>query len=107
MEADFYQISPLIEALEAHSDPIAFNIGGHAYITTLETINKYPESLLFCMLEGLVDAVLDDKGAFFIDRDGAVFRHVLNFMRNDRLILPDDFEEIEVDSVIRRTNFNI
>jgi len=96
VEADYFQISALVQALDRRPDPVFLNIGGHLYSTTSETINKFPGSLLFCMLEGSVPISLDANGAFFVDRDGAVFRHVLNFMRNDRLILPDDFSESEL-----------
>eukprot|EP00331_Platyophrya_macrostoma_P030846 CAMPEP_0176458038 /NCGR_PEP_ID=MMETSP0127-20121128/32339_1 /TAXON_ID=938130 /ORGANISM="Platyophrya macrostoma, Strain WH" /LENGTH=181 /DNA_ID=CAMNT_0017848499 /DNA_START=40 /DNA_END=585 /DNA_ORIENTATION=- len=34
-----------------------------------------------------------DDGSVVIDRDGSLFRHVLNFMRSGRLLLPDHFDE--------------
>lgn len=36
------------------------------------------------------------KQHYFIDRDGNMFRHILNFLRTTRLTLPDDFTEIEL-----------
>jgi len=95
-EADFYQIVPMMNALGEHSDPIYLNVGGFSYTTTIETIKRYPDSLLCCMLEGSVDVVFDENGAFVIDRDGAVFRHIINFMRNEKLILPENFDEFEL-----------
>jgi hypothetical protein len=41
--------------------------------------------------------VLDSlKQHYFIDRDGAMFRHILNFMRNSRLLLPDNFDGVDL-----------
>jgi len=37
----------------------------------------------------------DSKGRVFIDRDGVLFRYVLDYLRNDRLLLPDNFQETE------------
>lgn len=36
------------------------------------------------------------KQHYFIDRDGAMFRHILNFMRNSKLLLQDNFDDLEL-----------
>ena len=101
IEADFYQIAPLIDALEeeeeqrrAPEDPVRLNVGGVVFITRVEVLTKYPDSLPCCLMDGSVPASRDADGTLFIDRDGALFRHVLNFMREDRLLLPDGFSEV-------------
>ena len=49
------------------------------------------------MFNGSIAIVLDSlKQHYFIDRDGQMFRHVLNFVRNSRLLLPDDFSDVEL-----------
>lgn len=35
-----------------------------------------------------------DTGAYFIDRDGELFAHILDFLRNGRILLPEGFKEI-------------
>lgn len=62
-------------------DPVMLNVGGMTHSTSIETINNHVGSLLFHILHGSVQISVDPKGAIFIDRDGAMFRHVLNFMR--------------------------
>ena len=37
----------------------------------------------------------NDKGYYFIDRDGTLFRYVINFLRSSRLNLPKDFTEFD------------
>jgi len=56
------------------------------------------------MFNGSIPIVLDSlKQHYFIDRDGDMFRHVLNFMRNNipshpstKLLLPTDFPDIDL-----------
>jgi len=97
IEADFYQITPLIRALRRHGwkDPIELNVGGVFYTASSETLTKYPDSFLGCLWRGVVEAEFDSEGRIFIDRDGQLFRHVVNFLRTDRLALPDDLKELE------------
>ena len=98
IEADFFQITPLIRALRRHGwkDPIELNVGGVVYAASSETLTKYPDSFLGCLWRGVVEAEFDSEGRIFIDRDGQLFRHVVNFLRTDRLALPDDFKVTEL-----------
>ncbi|XP_078579344.1 BTB/POZ domain-containing protein KCTD6-like [Branchiostoma floridae x Branchiostoma japonicum] len=69
---------------------LALNVGGHFYSTTRATLGRYRDSWLaepFRLLK-------DELGRFFIDRDGKIFRHVLNFLRLGELVLPEGFKEL-------------
>lgn len=58
---------------------------------------RYPESKLARMFNGSIPIILDSlKQHYFIDRDGKMFRHVLNFLRLGQLSLPDAFSEWEL-----------
>lgn len=58
---------------------------------------SYPESRLGKMFNGTIPIVLDTlKQHYFIDRDGGMFRHILNFLRNKKLLLPLDFPYLEL-----------
>ena len=49
------------------------------------------------MFNGSVPIILDSlKQHYFIDRDGNMFRHVLNFLRTSTLVIPDDFDEFDL-----------
>lgn len=74
---------------------VCLNVGGHVYTTTLYTITQYPDSKLAGFFNGESQVPRDPKGNYFIDRDGALFKHVLNFLRTRKLILPDDFQDFE------------
>ena len=49
------------------------------------------------MFNGSVPIILDSlKQHYFIDRDGNMFRHVLNFLRTSTLVIPEDFDEVDL-----------
>ncbi|CAH1263701.1 KCTD21 [Branchiostoma lanceolatum] len=132
IEADFYQIQPLIEALVSYkarletdssletgpdqetspcdscsnltpvkmtssNDIVTLDVGGHTYRTTVSTLTRYPDSMLGAMFGGdSVATFRDDQGRYFVDRNGKMFEHVLNFLRTDQLALPEDFKELSL-----------
>ncbi|KAG5270083.1 hypothetical protein AALO_G00188500 [Alosa alosa] len=64
-------------------------VGTHWYATYLQTLLKYPELLSnsskvtwICFGQSL-----------HVKGDGQIFRHILNFLRSGRLLLPADFRE--------------
>ncbi|CAF4940409.1 unnamed protein product [Pieris macdunnoughi] len=74
--------------------PVHIDVGGVIYTSSLETLTVFPESRLGKMFSGSIPLVLDSlKQHYFIDRDGAMFRHILNYLRNRRLILPNNFAD--------------
>ncbi|CAL4063797.1 unnamed protein product [Meganyctiphanes norvegica] len=74
---------------------IELNVGGVFYTTTLTTLVKEQDSLLGDMFSGKSKqpVLRDSKGKFFIDRDGVLFRYVLDYLRNQKLVLPENFSE--------------
>ena len=60
-------------------------------------LDRHSESRLAKMFNGSIPIVLDSlKQHYFIDRDGKMFRHILNFLRTSSLVIPDNFEEIDL-----------
>jgi len=74
---------------------IRLNVGGERYTTTRATLTRYPHSMLGAMFSGALTTAVDEHGCFFIDRDGAMFRHVLNFLRSGQLSLPPNFQQLD------------
>ncbi|XP_066285833.1 BTB/POZ domain-containing protein KCTD8-like [Branchiostoma lanceolatum] len=87
---------------EAFPGVVELNVGGTSYTTAVETLRRHPDSLLGQMFaEGRGSAAegpgnplpRDGRGCYFLDRDGQLFRYVLDFLRTDRLLLPAGFAE--------------
>ncbi|XP_062993934.1 BTB/POZ domain-containing protein KCTD11 [Elgaria multicarinata webbii] len=84
------------EALGRPGGLITLNVGGKLYSTTLETLTRFPDSMLGAMFRGPQPALTDSSGNYFIDRDGKAFRHILNFLRFGRLDLPEGYAELSL-----------
>ncbi|XP_068449404.1 uncharacterized protein [Clinocottus analis] len=85
---------PSAAQLTKSNAPVHMDVGGHVYTSSLATLTKYPESRIGRLFEGTEPIVLDSlKQHYFIDRDGPMFRYILNFLRTSKLLLPDDFKE--------------
>ncbi|XP_078683120.1 BTB/POZ domain-containing protein KCTD12-like [Branchiostoma floridae x Branchiostoma belcheri] len=78
---------------------VQLNVGGASYAAALQTLRRRPDSLLGRMFSagpGSRSAPpRDETGRYFLDRDGALFRFVLDFLRTDQLLLPAGFPEKE------------
>ncbi|GCC18122.1 hypothetical protein chiPu_0017808 [Chiloscyllium punctatum] len=74
---------------------VELNVGGQVYITRYSTLLSVPDSLLSQMFrpKSGLGLARDGKGRFFIDRDGFLFRYILDYMRDQQLVLPDHFPE--------------
>ncbi|KAF4070841.1 hypothetical protein AMELA_G00278160 [Ameiurus melas] len=74
--------------------PVHIDVGGQMYTSSLATLTKYPESRIGRLFDGTEPIVLDSlKQHYFIDRDGHMFRYILNFLRTSKLLIPDDFKD--------------
>eukprot|EP01112_Ceratiomyxa_fruticulosa_P012868 TRINITY_DN3587_c0_g1_i3.p1 TRINITY_DN3587_c0_g1~~TRINITY_DN3587_c0_g1_i3.p1 ORF type:complete len:351 (+),score=74.32 TRINITY_DN3587_c0_g1_i3:794-1846(+) len=78
---------------------VILNIGGKKFSTSIDTLKKDGNNFFGAMFSGLHEVTPDKEGAYFIDRDGEHFRHILNFLRTGELIFP------EGDKVLRKELF--
>ncbi|XP_043190432.1 BTB/POZ domain-containing protein KCTD16-like [Amphibalanus amphitrite] len=73
---------------------VDLNIGGVCYTTALSTLTSCPGSLLAQLFtDGSDPPPQDCRGRYFIDRDGVLFRYVLDFLRTRKAVLPESFQE--------------
>jgi len=88
--------TPRVANLSVENAPVHIDVGGCIYTSSLETLTKYSDSRLSKMFNGTIPIVLDTlKQHYFIDRDGKLFRFVLNFMRTGRVVLPQSFDDYD------------
>ncbi|KAM6970777.1 BTB/POZ domain-containing protein KCTD4 [Aplochiton taeniatus] len=99
MESELRQINPdLLQPSKSFKKPsagtVTLNVGGFLYAAHRSTLARHQGSMLEELASGKKPVQHSDSmGNPFIDRDGPVFRHVLNFLRTGELQLPDDFRE--------------
>jgi BTB/POZ domain-containing protein KCTD9 len=86
----------MAEAQKRMKSRVKLVVGGVRYETSRATIAEYPESMLESLVSGRHEVATDKDGYIFIDRDGKIFRHVLNAVRVGRLVLPPNFSEFEL-----------
>jgi hypothetical protein len=61
---------------------VRLDVGGSAFKTSVSTLRAARGSTLAAMFSGAgFDMTANEEGAYFIDRDGTHFRHVLNYLR--------------------------
>ncbi|XP_071507300.1 uncharacterized protein [Diadema antillarum] len=74
---------------------VGLNVGGRIYETSEMTLTSQPESFFTLLLSGNpTSAIRDERGNYRIDRDGDIFRYILNYLRDNKLILPEGFNEL-------------
>lgn len=64
----------------AEDKPVVLNVGGTKFTVSVNLLCKYPTSLL-----GILGSKLRKTDRLFLDRDPAVFKNVLTFLRSGRL----------------------
>ncbi|XP_048255200.1 BTB/POZ domain-containing protein KCTD6-like isoform X2 [Haliotis rufescens] len=78
----------------ADSQVVDLNVGGRHLTTSLSTLTKYPDSMLATMFSGRHPVAKDKDGRYFIDVDGDVFVHILNFLRFGKMPPPERASEV-------------
>jgi hypothetical protein len=71
---------------------IELNVGGIVYATCESTLNCEPNSLLASLVSSN-DQLRDHANRIFIDRDGSLFRYILDYCRTKSITLPENFNE--------------
>ncbi|XP_048826002.1 BTB/POZ domain-containing protein KCTD8-like isoform X1 [Brienomyrus brachyistius] len=90
-------VLPISEVSGSFPEVVELNVGGQVYVTKHSTLVSVPDTTLHAMFSRrpLRDLPRDSRGRFFIDRDGFLFRYVLDFLRDRQLVLPEHFPEKE------------
>ncbi|XP_071990604.1 potassium channel regulatory protein [Engystomops pustulosus] len=79
----------------SNPDVITLNVGGMKFSTMTSTLLRLPESRLARMLDGSDPDIRIVNGQYFVDRDGALFSYILDYLRTSQLTLPSDFSDYE------------
>jgi len=77
-----------------HETPqlVNLNVGGTKFTTTMSTLRLHGENFFTTMIDndtqGKVRALRDDKGFFFVDRNGELFKVILDYLRSGAWNIP-------------------
>jgi hypothetical protein len=84
------EIDAMYRHQEAQEGRVKLNVGGHRFETSVQTLRRVPGSLFDAYFSGgrYVQETCKDA-CIFIDRDGALFGHVLEFLRDDVLAVAE------------------
>ncbi|XP_067854457.1 BTB/POZ domain-containing protein KCTD8-like isoform X3 [Heptranchias perlo] len=90
-------ILPISEMSTTFPEVVELNVGGQVYVTKHDTLLSVSDSLLANLFSRNNVKVLprDNRGRYFIDRDGFLFRYILDYLRDKQLVMPDHFPEKE------------
>ena len=64
---------------------ITLDVGGSRFSTFKSNLLSQQETFFTAMLSGRFNFQLEEDGSIFIDRDPFVFRHILNFLRGQKI----------------------
>lgn len=85
-------------------DIITLNVGGKRYTTSLTTLTKIKDSMLGRMFNPDNLSLLKrlDDGSVFIDRDGKIFRYILEYLRDGEI---PNIKESDRKRLAREANY--
>eukprot|EP01095_Lingulamoeba_sp_RSL-Kostka_P014006 TRINITY_DN596_c0_g2_i1.p1 TRINITY_DN596_c0_g2~~TRINITY_DN596_c0_g2_i1.p1 ORF type:complete len:378 (-),score=117.67 TRINITY_DN596_c0_g2_i1:352-1401(-) len=85
---------------------IALNVGGKLFYTTKSTLlnQSFENTFFHSLLSEKFDSTKDKNGAYFIDRDGDIFEHILYFLRTGNL--PIKYIYIQPENTFTNNNNN-
>lgn len=88
--------------MEKSGQVISFNVGGVKYLTSLSTLKAEPDNVLLKIGIGEIPSV-KHKGYYFVDRNGSLFEHVLDYLRNVETWIPPG--NVDLNALIREADF--
>ncbi|NXC45699.1 KCNRG protein, partial [Penelope pileata] len=74
---------------------VALSVGGVRFVTRAATLLQFPGSRLARMLSGDDQEFKLVNGEYFVDRDGALFSYIMDFLRTLQVSLPADFSDFQ------------
>ncbi|PKY12535.1 hypothetical protein RhiirB3_424213 [Rhizophagus irregularis] len=91
---------------EASDEKITLNIGGIKYETLQSTLTSHPDTLLGSMFQQNKEIInhQTDRKEYFFDRDGKVFRYILQYYRNNKIYWPVN-QEISKEELLDELTF--
>jgi len=81
---------------EIFKDPIILNVGGKYFTTSLATLQSKNGTFLEQMFQKNTSTTCSSDGSFFINRDPSTFGYVLEYLRNDDMLVRSGDRSVRV-----------
>lgn len=92
---------------KSHTDEFHLNVGGQVFVTSKETLCKYPNSKLASVVDGRCKQNFDQEGNLFLDEDPRDFSYILRALRNGKE-MPTAVPKEQIDNILNlRDNLEI
>jgi len=89
------------------NDEFHLNVGGQVFVTSRETLCKYPNSKLASVVDGRCKQNFDADGNLFLDEDPRDFSYILRALRNGKE-MPTAVPKEQIDNILNlRDNLEI
>ena len=75
-----------LDTFSSSTEVASFNLSGMKYQVSRSLLDQHPKTMLARCASS--QWLADPNSEIFLDRDGYVFRHVLNYLRDGEVILP-------------------
>merc|ERR1712000_201612 len=90
------------EAIMLDGTPVKLNVGGRTFHTSRATLLQRGRNFFWGLLTHSIASTLDEKGAYFIDRNGELFSPLLDYLRTGKLLVPPGMSRA---AVLEEANF--
>ena len=107
-ESDFQAAkSKTADAAVAAAEVVELNIGGQVFETAKQTITSSvsADSFLSQIVQGVIAPPKDRSGRIFLDRDGELFREILNFLRSPQKLPPVPRDAAASELLVNEASF--
>jgi hypothetical protein len=105
MNAKRAELTREIEAMQTHEAQqegrVELNVGGYRFETSVQTLRRAPGNIFDACFSGRYAQDACTDGSIFIDRDGELFVHVLQYMRDGVLAVVEQNEFPKLGSLRR------
>ena len=87
------EIAAMQQHEERHEGRVELDVGGMRYVTSVETLRRVPHTFFDAYFSGRYEVDRCEDGSVFIDRDGSLFGHVLEYLRDGVVSVAEAVEE--------------
>lgn len=91
---DVDQNAVIMNIQSQQKNKVSLNVGGIIFETSIDVLTSHKDSMLAAMFSGRYKMEMEEEGYYFIDRDGTLFKYILNYLRYGDELLIEPIESL-------------